>query len=196
MGKSMTKSLTASFVGAASAAAIILATAHGVLAEGLGSDFDASKAGDQTLTLWWLGNQEVPGIETWMAESVAEYQKLHPNITVNTVLQPVDTYNTLQKTACKARQRARHLVQLGRHLVARAGLDGCTVANEEVLAPEDLAGVPSHRGHALGRQDLDPSVRAADVSGRLQQGALPVRPVSTRSIRRRPGPISSPRPGS
>ena len=50
----------------ASAAAIILATANGALADGLGSDFDASKAGDQTLTLWWLGNQEVPGIETWL----------------------------------------------------------------------------------------------------------------------------------
>ena len=43
---------------------------------GSAAPIDPSKAGDQTLTVWWLGNQEVPGIEDWMAESVAAYQKL------------------------------------------------------------------------------------------------------------------------
>src|SRR6185312_11512463 len=86
------------------AAAAVLATLTGGVAwaEGLGSAYDPSKAGEKTLTVWWLGNQEIPGIEDWMKESVDAYQKLYPTITVKTVLQPVDTYNTLQKTACKA----------------------------------------------------------------------------------------------
>ncbi len=32
-------------------------------ADGLGSAYDPSKAGAKTLTIWWLGNQELPGIE-------------------------------------------------------------------------------------------------------------------------------------
>jgi ABC-type glycerol-3-phosphate transport system substrate-binding protein len=87
----------------AAAAMMLPVFAGGVAsAEDLGSAYDPSKAGEKTLTVWWLGNQEIPGIEDWMKESVEQYQKLYPNIKVKTVLQPVDTYNTLQKTACKA----------------------------------------------------------------------------------------------
>ena len=50
----MTRLLRTSILGMASAAAIAWATAGSALADGLGSDFDAAKAGDQTLTLWWL----------------------------------------------------------------------------------------------------------------------------------------------
>ena len=78
-----------------------LVGASSVLAEGLGSDFDPSTVGEQTLTLWWLGNQEIPGIEDWMAESIAAYEKLYPNIKVETSVEAVDTYNTQQKTACR-----------------------------------------------------------------------------------------------
>ena len=78
------------------AAAMLAALAGGrASADGLGSAYDPSKAGTKTLTVWWLGNQEIPGIEDWMKESVEQYQKLYPNIKVKTVLQPVDTYNTL-----------------------------------------------------------------------------------------------------
>ena len=65
-------------------------------AAGLGSAYDVSKLGPQTITVWWLGNQEIPGIEDWMAQSIKLYQAQHPNITVNTVLQSTDTYNTTQ----------------------------------------------------------------------------------------------------
>ena len=47
----------------------------GARRRGSGSAYDPAKAGDKTLTVWWLGNQEVPGIEDWMAEAVAAYQK-------------------------------------------------------------------------------------------------------------------------
>ena len=43
---------------------------------GLGSQFDVSKAGNVTLTMWWLGNQEVPGIEKWMAQTIAKYHRV------------------------------------------------------------------------------------------------------------------------
>ena len=70
------------------AAAMMLAAVAGgrASADGLGSAYDPSKAGTKTLTVWWLGNQEIPGIEDWMKETVAGYQKLHLNITINMVL--------------------------------------------------------------------------------------------------------------
>jgi ABC-type glycerol-3-phosphate transport system substrate-binding protein len=64
----------------AMAAAAVLATLTGgaAWAEGLGSAYDPSKAGEKTLTVWWLGNQEIPGIEDWMKESVEAYQNSTP----------------------------------------------------------------------------------------------------------------------
>ena len=119
-------------------------------ADGLGSAYDPSKAGDQTLTMWWLGNQEIPGIEDWMKESVAAYQKLYPNITVKTVLQPVDTYNTLQKTACKAGSGPDIWYNWGGTWSLELAWTGCTVPNEDVLAAEDLKPVPAIEGTRWG----------------------------------------------
>jgi ABC-type glycerol-3-phosphate transport system substrate-binding protein len=115
----------------------------------LGSEFDPSTAGDKTLTVWWLGNQEVPGIEDWMAESVKLYQEKYPNITVNTVLQPVDTYNTLQKTACRGGSGPDIWYNWGGTWSLEMVWAGCIVPNEEVLAPADLEPVPSIAGTAF-----------------------------------------------
>src|SRR5262249_59715338 len=46
--------------------------------DALGSAYDAKSAGTATLTVWWLGNQEIPGIEDWMKESIAKYQQANP----------------------------------------------------------------------------------------------------------------------
>jgi multiple sugar transport system substrate-binding protein len=129
---------------AAWAAAALAGTAAG--AEGLGSAYDPAKAGTKTLTVWWLGNQEVPGIEDWMKESVEQYQKLYPNITVKVVLQPVDTYNTIQKTACKAGSGPDIWYNWGGVWSLELAWPGCVVANEDVLAPEDLKPVPTIQG--------------------------------------------------
>jgi raffinose/stachyose/melibiose transport system substrate-binding protein len=115
-------------------------------AQGLGSEFDAAAAGKKTLTVWWLGNQEVPGIEDWMAESVKLYQEKYPNITVTTVLQPVDTYNTLQKTACRGGSGPDLWYNWGGTWSLEMVWAGCIVPNEEVLSPSDLKSVPAIAG--------------------------------------------------
>jgi raffinose/stachyose/melibiose transport system substrate-binding protein len=43
------------------------------------------------LTFWWWAESDAPGADKWMAETVAEYQKINPNITVNVVPQSTDT---------------------------------------------------------------------------------------------------------
>ncbi|MFO1056533.1 MAG: ABC transporter substrate-binding protein [Dongiaceae bacterium] len=131
---------------AAGAALLAGVTAGSASADGLGSAYDPSKAGAKTLTIWWLGNQEIPGIEDWMKESIELYQKAYPNITVKTVLQPVDTYNTMQKTACKAGSGPDAWYNWGGVWSLELAWPGCTVPNEEVLAPEDLKPVPTIQG--------------------------------------------------
>jgi multiple sugar transport system substrate-binding protein len=43
------------------------------------------------LVVWWWGEQEAPGAQKFMDETIAEYQKLHPNVTIEAVLQSTDT---------------------------------------------------------------------------------------------------------
>ena len=43
------------------------------------------------LVVWWWGEQEAPGAQKWMDETVAAYEKLHPNVTIDTVLQSTDS---------------------------------------------------------------------------------------------------------
>ena len=72
-------------------------------ADGLGSAYDVSKAGKVTLTMWWLGDQEVPGIQAWMKKIIASYEKLHPNVTVKSVVQSTGTWTQTQSIACKGK---------------------------------------------------------------------------------------------
>lgn len=148
----MMKTIRSGLFAAGIAAAMLTAglSAGDARADDLGSAYDPSKAGDQTLTLWWLGNQEIPGIEDWMKDAVAAYQKKYPNITVKTVLQPVDTYNTLQKTACKAGSGPDIWYNWGGTWSLELAWTGCTVPNEAVLAPDDLKPVPAIEGTRWG----------------------------------------------
>jgi multiple sugar transport system substrate-binding protein len=112
-------------------------------AAGLGSDYDPASAGQATLTLWWLGNQEVPGIEDWMKESIAAYQKLHPNVTIKAVLQSTDTYTTTQATACKGGTGPDLWYNWGGIWSLEQVWGGCTIPNEEALSEADLKAVPT-----------------------------------------------------
>ena len=130
--------------------AAVVGTPGGAAANGLGSKYDVSKLGQQTLTIWWLGTQEIPGIEDWMKESIKLYQAEYPNITVNTVLQGTDTYNTTQKTACKGGSGPDIWYNWGGIWSVELAWAGCTMANEDVLDAADLAPVPAIAGTRSG----------------------------------------------
>jgi len=57
-----------------------------------------------TLTIWWWGEQEAPGAQAWLEETIAEYQKLHPNIKIQHVLQTTDGLIPAFKAAAEAKQ--------------------------------------------------------------------------------------------
>jgi raffinose/stachyose/melibiose transport system substrate-binding protein len=57
-----------------------------------------------SLTIWWWGEQEAPGAEKWMADTVKAYQAAHPEVSFQTVLQSTDDLVPAFKTAAAAKQ--------------------------------------------------------------------------------------------
>lgn len=45
---------------------------------------------DVTLTMWWWGEQEAPGAEGYIAQTIEAYQAKRPNVTIDAVLQTTD----------------------------------------------------------------------------------------------------------
>ena len=43
------------------------------------------------LVVWWWGEQEAPGAQQWLDETIAEYTKAHSNVEIEAVLQSTDT---------------------------------------------------------------------------------------------------------
>jgi multiple sugar transport system substrate-binding protein len=55
------------------------------------------------LVIWWWGEQEAPGAQKWMDETVAAYQAAHPNVTIETVLQSTDSLIPAFQSAAAAK---------------------------------------------------------------------------------------------
>ena len=48
---------------------------------------NAVAASKTSITYWFWGESDIPGISTWMSERVALYQKANPNVTISVVPQ-------------------------------------------------------------------------------------------------------------
>ncbi len=57
-----------------------------------------------TLTVWYWGEQEAPGMKDFMEEAVKIYQQENPNITVNAVLQESDSLYPAFRAAAEAKE--------------------------------------------------------------------------------------------
>lgn len=64
----------------------------------------AAPAAPVKLVVWWWGEQEAPGAQKWVDETVALYQKAHPNVTIETVLQSTDTLIPAFQSAAAAKE--------------------------------------------------------------------------------------------
>lgn len=56
------------------------------------------------LAVWWWGEQEAPGAQRWMAETVEKYEAAHPDVSIETTLQSTDKVETSFRAAVAARQ--------------------------------------------------------------------------------------------
>ncbi|WP_274363818.1 ABC transporter substrate-binding protein [Paenibacillus thermotolerans] len=63
-------------------------------------------AGGETkeLTVWWWGDQEAPGAQAWMDETVQKFEEANPGIKIKTVLQSTDQLVPAFKAAAMAGQ--------------------------------------------------------------------------------------------
>ncbi len=64
-----------------------------------GSDKGKTKDGKYSLTVWYWGEQEVPGYKAYMEEMVKRYEKEHQDVKVEAVLQESDNLYTAFRTA-------------------------------------------------------------------------------------------------
>jgi raffinose/stachyose/melibiose transport system substrate-binding protein len=87
------------------AAAAVIAVAAAACGSGSGGGSSAAKSnGPITLTMWYWGQQEAHGLSTFLSQSVKRYEKLHPNITIKTVLQSTDNLMPNFAAAAKAKK--------------------------------------------------------------------------------------------
>ena len=56
------------------------------------------------LVVWWWGEQEAPGAEKWLNDTIAKYREANPNVTFETVLQSTDTLIPAFQSAAAAKQ--------------------------------------------------------------------------------------------
>jgi raffinose/stachyose/melibiose transport system substrate-binding protein len=56
------------------------------------------------LTMWWWGEQEAAGAKKWLTDTIALYNKKHPNVTIKTVLQTTDGLIPAFKAAAAAKK--------------------------------------------------------------------------------------------
>ena len=56
------------------------------------------------LTVWWWGEQETPGLQQWVRETVHRYKAVHPGVEIATVLQATESLYPSFASAGQARQ--------------------------------------------------------------------------------------------
>ncbi len=84
-------------------AATVLTTA-GLAARSSTTTRSALPTGPVNLTMSWWGEQEAAGAKSWLADTVALYQKKHPNVKIKTVLQTTDGLIPAFKAAAAAKK--------------------------------------------------------------------------------------------
>src|SRR5262249_59909497 len=71
---------------------------------GLGPAPAKVPSGPVHLTMWYWGQQEAPGASAWLAQTIAAYHKIHPNVTITPVLQTTNGLIPAFDAAAKASQ--------------------------------------------------------------------------------------------
>ena len=84
---------------------VLAAAACGSSSSGSSGGSGGSQAsGPATLNMWWWGDQEAQGLKGFVADSVAKYEALHPDIKINTTLQSTDNLVPAFEAAAAAKK--------------------------------------------------------------------------------------------
>lgn len=85
------------------ALAAVLVSA-GTASRGSTHSSTAFPTGPVDLTMWWWGEQEAAGAKKWLNDTIALYQKKHPNVKIKAVLQTTDGLIPAFKAAAAAKK--------------------------------------------------------------------------------------------
>ena len=106
--------------------------------QGLGSSYDVSKAGNVTLKVLWLGDQEAPGLQKWMDWVISQYEAKYPNVKVETILGTTSTYQTQQVTLGRSKKGPDIWYNWPGIWSLQPAWNGFTVPNETVMSTDDI----------------------------------------------------------
>jgi multiple sugar transport system substrate-binding protein len=93
---------------------------------------------DVTLTMWWWGEQEAPGAEKWLADTVSAYKAKRANVTLKTVLQTTDGLIPSFEAAAAAKQGPDIQYFWGGIYSQQPYWDGSTVPVSDYIAADEL----------------------------------------------------------
>lgn len=91
------------------------------------------------LTIWWWGEQDEPGIEKWINESVDLYQQQNPNVTIELVLQSTDTLISAFQTAAQSKSGPDIQFFWAGYLTMGNAFNGYLAPISDYWSAEDLA---------------------------------------------------------
>lgn len=76
----------------------------GMVVPGIASANSTQSGANTTLTIWWWGQQEANGASHWMTETVRDFEELHPNVKIQTVLQTTNGLYPAFEAAAQAKK--------------------------------------------------------------------------------------------
>jgi len=91
------------------------------------------------LVVWWWGEQDEPGIEKWLMESIDLYQQQNPNVTIEPVMQSTDTLISAFQTAAQSRSGPDIQFFWAGYLTMMNAFNGYLAPISDYWSEEDLA---------------------------------------------------------
>jgi raffinose/stachyose/melibiose transport system substrate-binding protein len=94
-------------LGVAATVAVLAAAVLATAAFAVRTTTTSTKAfptGPVNLTMWWWGEQEAAGAKGWLNQTIALYEKKHPNVKIKTVLETTDGLIPAFKAAAAAKK--------------------------------------------------------------------------------------------
>ena len=91
------------------------------------------------LVMWWWGEQEAPGAQKWLDETVAKYQEAHPEITIETVLQSTDSLIPAFQSAAAAKEGPDIQYFWGGVWTLEFAWDGAIIPVDDLIPAEERA---------------------------------------------------------
>ena len=100
---------------------------------------------DLTLNISWWGEQEAPGAQKWLEESMALYSKEHPNVTMKHVLQTTEGLIPSFEAAAAAQSGPDIQYFWGGIYSQQPGWDGNIAPISDYLSADELSDRKSTR---------------------------------------------------